>query len=148
MEKKNQKKNKRKFQFNNKKETPKVSDASADNAALIAKGKKLFKDKTCFTCHLPDTKAIGPSIIDINKIYLKKMLILCILKGDFEPIVDTDPGQVAVMKANLDGFVKDLKDAELDALKAYMLKCKLSFINKFKSTQILGGFFYLVLLFR
>ncbi len=28
---------------------------------------------------------------------------------------------VAVMKANLDGFVKDLKDDELNALKAYML---------------------------
>ena len=105
-----------------KKDTQKTKVASADNAALIAKGKKLFKDKTCFTCHLPDTKAIGPSIKDINKIYADKGAdIIDFLKSEMKPIVDTDPGQVAVMKANLDGFVKDLKDPELNALKAYML---------------------------
>ena len=42
------------------------------------------------------------------------------LKGEQEAIVDTDPGQVAIMKANLDGFVKDLKEEELKALEAYM----------------------------
>ena len=120
-EKKSEKKQE-KVTIQPKKETPKVTDAGADNADLIAKGKKLFKDKTCFTCHLPDTKAIGPSIKDINKIYSDKNAdIIAFLKGELEPIVDTDPGQVAVMKANLDGFVKDLNDAELNALKAYML---------------------------
>ena len=118
-------KKEKKVTIQQKKETPKVKDASADNKALIAKGKKLFKDKTCFTCHLPDTKAIGPSIKDINKIYADKNAdIVDFLKGELEPIVDTDPGQVAVMKANLDGFVKDLNDAELNALKAYMLSVK------------------------
>ncbi len=108
-----------------KKETPKVNVESEVNAVLIAKGKKLFKDKTCFTCHLADTKAIGPSIKEINKIYADKGAdIIAFLKGELKPIVDTDPGQVAVMKANLDGFVKDLKDAELNALKAYMLSVK------------------------
>ncbi len=103
-----------------KKDTPK--QANTDNTALIAKGKKLFKDKTCFTCHMPKEKGIGPSITEINKIYSDKNAdIIAFLKGELKAIVDTDPGQVAVMKANLDGFVKDLKDPELNALKAYML---------------------------
>ena len=42
------------------------------------------------------------------------------LKGTDEAIVDTDPGQVAIMKANLDGFVKDLSDEEIQALVTYM----------------------------
>lgn len=105
----------------------KAADASSnlDNAELIALGKQLFKDKTCFTCHMPNEKGIGPSIIDINKIYIEKNAdIVQFLKGELSPIVDTDPGQVAVMKANLDGFVKDLKENELQALKAYMLSVK------------------------
>jgi cytochrome c len=50
--------------------------------------------------------------------------IIAFLKGNMDPIVDTDPGQVAIMKANLDGFVKDLTDDELKALEAYMLSVK------------------------
>ena len=101
-----------------KKEAP----ASNSEADLIAQGKKLFKDKTCFTCHMPKETGIGPSIVDINKIYKEQNAdIVAFLKGDLKPIVDTDPGQVAVMQANIDGFVKDLTDIELDALKAYML---------------------------
>ncbi len=42
------------------------------------------------------------------------------LKGEAQAIVDTDPGQVAVMKANLDSFVKELADDELAALASYM----------------------------
>ncbi|MFI1771498.1 c-type cytochrome [Thalassobellus citreus] len=88
---------------------------------LIAKGQQLFKDKTCFTCHQADTKIIGPSIKEINKIYSQKNGdIVAFLKGKSPAIVDTDPGQVAVMKANLDSFVKDLKDEELNAIKVYM----------------------------
>lgn len=106
-----------------KKETPKAEKkVSAEDAALIAQGEKLFKDKTCFTCHQANKKVIGPSIVDINKIYKENNAdIVKFLKNEMDPIVDTDPGQVAVMKANLDGFVKDLKDEELQALKAYML---------------------------
>ncbi len=103
-----------------KKDTPKT-----DDVAIIAKGKKLFKDKTCFTCHMPKEKGIGPSIVEINKIYSDRNAdVVAFLKGELKAIVDTDPGQVAVMKANLDGFVKDLKDQELNALKAYMLSVK------------------------
>ena len=101
-----------------KKETP-TGNSEAD---LIGLGKKLFKDKTCFTCHMPKETGIGPSIVDINKIYKEQNAdIVAFLKGEIKPIVDTDAGQVAVMQANIDGFVKDLTDNELDALKAYML---------------------------
>lgn len=104
-----------------KKEATKA-DEPKENVAIIAKGKKLFKEKTCFTCHMPKEAGIGPSIVAINKVYSEKNAdIIEFLKGDLEAIVDTDPAQVAVMKANLDGFVKDLTDDELEALKAYML---------------------------
>lgn len=87
----------------------------------LALGEKLFTEKTCATCHQPDAKVIGPSIKDINKIYSEqKGNIVDFLKGKSEPIVDTDPGQVAIMKANIDGFVKDLTSEEIAALAVYM----------------------------
>ncbi|NOQ91813.1 MAG: cytochrome c, partial [Flavobacteriaceae bacterium] len=46
------------------------------------------------------------------------------LKGNDAAIVDTDPGQVAIMKANLDGFVKDMSGDELQALANYMRNAK------------------------
>jgi cytochrome c len=96
--------------------------APVDNIAL---GKQLFNDKTCTTCHQADVKVIGPSIKDINKVYAEKGgNIVTFLKGEAEAIVDTDPGQVAIMKANLDGFVKDLSGNELAALAAYMRSVK------------------------
>lgn len=105
-----------------KKEKPAKASSNGENADLIAKGKKLFKEKTCFTCHMPNEKGIGPSISEMNKIYSANNAdIVAFLKGELKPIVDTDPGQVAVMQANIDGFVKDLTDDQLQALKAYML---------------------------
>lgn len=95
---------------------------AVDNIAL---GKKLFSEKTCTTCHQPDAKVIGPSIKDINKVYAEqKGNMVKFLKGEDAAIVDTDPGQVAIMKANLDGFVKDLSGDELAALAAYMRSVK------------------------
>ena len=92
---------------------------------MIAMGEKLFTDKTCVSCHQADAKIVGPSIKDIVKIYDQYDASLVeFLKGDKEAIVETDPGQVAIMKANLDGFVKDLKDEELEALAAYMKSVK------------------------
>jgi len=88
-------------------------------------GKKLFAAKTCTTCHQPDAKVIGPSIKTINKIYDEKNgHIVTFLKGESSAIVDTDPGQVAIMKANLDGFVKDLSAKELASIAAYMKSVK------------------------
>ncbi len=94
---------------------------SSDKEGQIALGKKLFADKNCTTCHALDTKVIGPSIKDMIKIYDEKDgNIVQFLKGNADAIVDTDPGQVAIMKANLDGFVKDMKPDELQAIAAYM----------------------------
>ena len=104
------------------KEEAKEATDPADNIAL---GKQLFTDKTCTTCHQPDAKVIGPSIKDIVKVYNEQDAnLVAFLKGESPAIVDTDPGQVAIMKANLDGFVKDLTGDELAALAAYMRSVK------------------------
>ena len=108
------------------KEEVKEAPAKASGAEdMLALGEKLFTDKTCVSCHQVDAKIVGPSIKDIVKIYDEKTLsLVSFLKGEQEAVVDTDPGQVAIMKANLDGFVKDLKEEELKALEAYMLSFK------------------------
>jgi cytochrome c len=91
----------------------------------LALGKELFTSKTCVACHQPDAKVIGPSIKEINRIYEEKGgNIVAFLKGEAPAIVDTDPGQVAIMKANLDGFVKNLSAEELAALALYMSSVK------------------------
>ncbi len=109
--------------------TPKVETVKEEvkevTAGNIELGKKLFGEKTCTTCHQADAKVIGPSIKDINKIYADQNgNIVKFLKGEASAIVDTDPGQVAIMKANLDGFVKDLSGEELAAIAAYMASVK------------------------
>lgn len=104
-------------------EAEKEAPAAADD--MIALGEKLFTEKTCVSCHQLDAKIVGPSIKDIVKIYDQyDASIVEFLKGNKEAIVETDPGQVAIMKANLDGFVKDLKEEELQALAAYMKAAK------------------------
>jgi len=104
-------------------EEPKAAvKAGAD---LVEMGEKLFTDKTCVSCHQLDAKIVGPSIKDIVKVYDQEDASLVdFLKGTQEAIVETDPGQIAIMKANLDGFVKDLNAAELEALAAYMNSVK------------------------
>ncbi len=102
-----------------------VKEAPAVGGDMIALGEKLFTEKTCVSCHQLDAKIVGPSIKDIIKIYDQYDASLVeFLKGNKEAIVETDPGQVAIMKANLDGFVKDLKQEELEALAAYMRSAK------------------------
>lgn len=103
-------------------EMPAPAKSNAEVATdQLALGEKLFTEKTCVSCHQVDTKVVGPSIKEIVKIYDEKNgNIVQFLKGNAEAIVDTDPGQVAIMKANLDGFVKDLTSEELQALAAYM----------------------------
>jgi len=98
---------------------------SAGAGDMVAMGEKLFTDKTCVSCHQLDAKIVGPSIKDIVKVYEENNASLVeFLKGEQEAIVETDPGQVAIMQANLDGFVKDLKEEELEALAAYMKSAK------------------------
>ena len=115
---------KKKEEVKNEVETPvetvkeEVKEVAVNNIEL---GKKLFAEKTCTTCHQPDAKVIGPSIKEITKIYAEQNAdMIKFLKGEAQAIVDTDPGQVAVMKANLDSFVKELADDELAALASYM----------------------------
>jgi len=105
------------------KEEVKVEETTSTDGKdqQIAMGEKLFTEKTCVACHVLDAKVIGPSIKDIVKIYDEKSgNIVKFLKGNSDAIVDTDPGQVAIMKANLDGFVKDMTPEELQAVAAYM----------------------------
>jgi len=104
-----------------KEEKPEATEAGD----LVAMGEKLFTDKTCVSCHQIEVKVVGPAIQEIIKVYEEKNgNIVNFLKGKDAAIVDTDPGQMAIMKANLDGFVKDLSDKELEALTAYMTSVK------------------------
>ncbi len=84
-----------------------------------ALGKEIFDGKgNCFSCHKPDQKIIGPSIIEIAKIYKEKNGdMVNFLKGNGEPIVD--PSQYAVMKTNF-YITKNFTDEELKALEDYM----------------------------
>jgi cytochrome c len=87
----------------------------------ISKGKALFTSKTCTACHGIDKKILGPSVQDIVKVYDEKGAnMVKFLKGNAPAIVDTNPGQVAIMKANIDGFLKEVTAEELQALTAYM----------------------------
>lgn len=91
----------------------------------VAKGKKLFTEKTCTTCHALDSKVIGPSLKDIAAKYAEKNgNIVQFLKGKADAIVDTDPGQVAIMKANFTSILKDAKPDELQAIAAYIRSVK------------------------
>jgi len=83
-------------------------------------GRNIFDGKgNCFSCHKPDQKIIGPSIIDIAKIYKEKNGdMVAFLKEKAEPIVD--PSQYAVMKTNF-SITKNLTDEELKGLEDYMM---------------------------
>ncbi len=103
----------------NKKEEVK-SDITGDQIAL---GEKLFNKRTCTTCHTLNNNDFGPSIKDIVKIYTEQNKdIVTFLKGDQKhAIVEKDSNQVAVMKNNVEDFVKGLSDVELQAISAYMI---------------------------
>ena len=91
----------------------------------VALGEKLFVEKTCTACHQADMKVIGPSVKEITKIYTENNGdLVAFLKGNAAAIVDTDPGQVAVMKANLDGVLTGLSDKEYAAIAAYIKSVK------------------------
>lgn len=105
----------------------KIDETVPDSPALskdskIFLGNRLFSEKTCVTCHAINTKIKGPSIMDIMHIYKKNDAdIVAFLKGNSEPIVDNDPQQIAIMQANIDGFLKKITDVELDAIATYMM---------------------------
>jgi cytochrome c len=85
----------------------------------LAIGEELFNGVgLCKTCHLPDKKVVGPSIVEIATIYKEKGgNMVEFLKENAEPIVD--PTQYEVMKTNF-AITKTLSDEELKAIETYM----------------------------
>ena len=81
-------------------------------------GEDIFNGKgNCFSCHKPDQKVIGPSVMEIAKIYKEKNGdMVKFLKGDGEPLVD--PSQYEVMKTNF-AITKNFTDEELKGLEDY-----------------------------
>jgi len=100
-------------------DTTTKTELSKDSKIFL--GNRLFSEKTCITCHDIDRKNTGPSVKEIVAIYDKEdASIIDFLKGKSKPIVDTNPIQVAMMKANINGFLKNVTDVELDAIVTYM----------------------------
>jgi len=99
---------------------PERSELSMDSKIFF--GNRLFSEKTCITCHAVNKKKVGPSVVSIMKIYTENNAsIEEFLKGNSKPIVETDSSQVAIMQANIDGFLKEITDEELNAISTYMM---------------------------
>jgi cytochrome c len=90
----------------------------------IEKGKKLFNSNTCNACHQEQIKVVGPALKDIAAKYkAKKGNIVNFLQGKSKSIVDTDPGQTAIMQASL-SITKAMKVEDLKAISEYILSIK------------------------
>lgn len=88
-------------------------------------GKKLFGSKGCTACHHETTKIIGPAVKDIAAGYsTNNGDVFKFLKGEAAAIIDTDPTQVSIMKNNVDTMVKDISDADLTSIVAYINSVK------------------------
>ena len=99
---------------------PERPELSQDSKIFL--GNRLFSEKTCITCHDVNKKKIGPSVVDIMRVYKENNAdIVAFFKGKSKPIVDTTASQVAIMQANIDGFLKKITDVELNAISTYML---------------------------
>lgn len=116
--------------FSCKKEEEKASLYPSSNAEAASEGdmanltpsqkigQEIFDGKgNCFSCHKPDQKIIGPSVMEIAKIYKEKNGdMVQFLKGEGKPIVD--PSQYEVMKTNF-AITKNFTDEELKGLEEY-----------------------------
>ncbi len=110
----------KKSKKNNNKSVPQRAALSKDSQIFL--GNRLFSEKTCITCHDVQKENIGPSVKQIMKIYNEQNGdIVSFLKGKAAPIVDTTASQVAIMQANINGFLKDISDEELQTIAVYML---------------------------
>ncbi|PWK19882.1 c-type cytochrome [Xanthomarina spongicola] len=99
---------------------PERTELSQDSKIFL--GNRLFSEKTCITCHAIDREHKAPSVVDIMHVYKANNAdIVSFLKGYAKPIVDTTASQVAIMQANIDGFLKQITDVELDAIATYMM---------------------------
>ncbi len=94
-------------------------DSQTSENPNLQLGKRIFEGKgQCLSCHQPNHKVIGPSIIEIATMYQDHEAdMVDFLKGNAEPIVD--PAQFALMKASLE-ITKKMSDQELQALTDYM----------------------------
>ncbi|MFD0797494.1 c-type cytochrome [Maribacter chungangensis] len=102
------------------KSVPERAALSKDSQIFL--GNRLFSEKTCVTCHDINKEKVGPSIKKIMQVYTEQNGdIVAFLKGETKPIVDTKPRQVAIMQANIDGFLKNISDEELGAIATYMM---------------------------
>ncbi|UYW00934.1 c-type cytochrome [Flavobacterium agricola] len=102
------------------KETVEVTPTNlSEKEQQLALGKKIFDGKgACASCHLPERKAIGPSIKEIAEIYrAQNGDMKAFLLEKAEPIVD--PTQYVTMKTNF-VITKRLPENELEAVIAYM----------------------------
>lgn len=98
---------------------PERSELSMDSKIFL--GNRLFSEKTCITCHGLEEENIGPTVVDIMRVYNEKdASIEEFLLGNSEPIVDTTASQVAIMQDNIDGFLKKVTAEELNAIATYM----------------------------
>ena len=99
---------------------PERGELSKDSQIYL--GNRLFSEKTCIKCHDVNQVKKGPSIREIMAVYKEKDGdIVAFLKGKSEPIVDTTPSQVAIMQENIDGFLKDISDEEMNSIATYMM---------------------------
>ncbi len=104
----------------NDKGAPERGELSQDSKIFL--GNRLFSEKTCITCHSINSKKTAPSVVEIMHVYKDNNAdIVAFLKGNSKPIVDTTASQVAIMQANIDGFLKKITDEELNAISTYML---------------------------
>lgn len=102
------------------KTVPERGELSQDSKIFL--GNRLFSEKTCITCHDINSEKTAPSVVDIMNIYKDKGGdIVAFLKGENKPIVDTTASQVAIMQDNINGFLKEISDEELDAIATYMI---------------------------
>jgi len=99
---------------------PERGELSMDSKIFF--GNRLFSEKTCITCHAINRTKAAPSVVDIMIVYKKNdASIEAFLKGNSEPIVETNDSLVAVMQANIDGFLKKVTDEDLNAISTYMM---------------------------
>ncbi len=96
-----------------------IGTKKQEKSAEFIYGEKIFKGKgNCYSCHRVDKKTIGPSVIEIMKIYNEQNGdIIGFLRQKKDPIVD--PDNYAVMKTNF-ARIKKFTDEELKAVKLYM----------------------------
>lgn len=97
-----------------------LNRAESTEVSTVELGKQLFDGRgNCKSCHMPDQKVIGPSIIEIAKIYKEQNGdMVAFLREKADPIVD--PSQYPAMKVNL-GVTKRMSIEEVEAIEAYMM---------------------------